>query len=1657
MSELLKETQSATPELGDFGGSPVSGDFGGSSVGDFGGIPVDNSPYIPEPAQQSYILKGDPQFGEIFDEREKQLEQTIKFARERFGTPQVAEWLASPITFSDAGEFNTWADVLPAGGVKVGYDMLKIESISDDLRMGKEVSNADREMLETYIDKMLEKEVRGMSFGGKFRYYGAQMPAFMAEFMATGGYGKLAQKAVVEGVKSKVKSNVLAQVAGATARVATQTALMLPMNAKNYGQLRLSEGLEITDAGETIFAEAKKSPAKTALMAYLYTASEVASELSGAATLKYLDGTGIKKKIMTKAADQLNKLDPRIRNGLTKAYRKLKPHAAVKDLFTRAGYNGMLMELGEERIADVLRETVNLTLEDGYTFEDVLAGISVDMEQLLLEGSLIATVGTGRAGFGMAVNTLINDGKAKAEAIEIVNNMTESERQEMIDEKLQLDEDPVKSATQGLGPIRIDSTGKPTIKQKMLDFWDNWQNKSMDNIRDAKKGLVKEIKKEIKKTQKNQIKFLERVNAEGGINIADIRTLIGSQMSNEEFFDFVKETNKKARSVTGGKNIIRTKGDGNSLAELFEKLKDKSGQLTDLSDTMTDTELTEHINKRFTDSRVEFTADKAEAESMRQFFMSGYIDGMNQKHGRAFEFLSKYEANKQANSHGEKNGYSFGYYLGFKDTTRIQQPLETIQTKLQQVLMQALNNPKSIYDNPSINEQVALLNQKISEVENNEDNVMAEYMQSLQDENLQEFIEENEIEIPEGTTPQEYLLEEGLLEDSVTMQEFDEFMAEANDSIGSEYKPLSQIMDDHQSLNESTKKTEEVVAPQQSLFKRFYYYWVDDFAALIDLGKEARKRGYKSKVDRLVRLYAGIAGMSHEMINYNTFEMNDNGNLQVTGIGLKEILDLFDSQIINIEPDKNIRKQDLTDYLIARRYYQDLYDMEGVKVSDKQIEDSIAKLDYLHQKYGGEMHTFDSTAQELYEYQRRVLQLLVTSGVMSQKQYEEMLDKHENYIPFQRELDAEYGYMSGTMFGNKMFSDASLSRAIKQIKGSDLDVKDPIQSIMANTFRIADLAWQNRVARELATLSKVMPDYIVKVKQPQQTFKVDGKEVYRPLSKQAYPDNIIVVYNKGKQEFYEADKYLIEGLTSMTQVSLQGLLKLATLPSMTLRTGATITPEFMSNNFLRDIQGSFIYSQGKVTFIDALKGLTARIGRTDLYHKWRMSGGSFNSHIGMTDKSLEEAHRQLISEEGKLAKFFRAPITPLLKASEVVEQSVRIGAYLSAKRNNKTDAEAAMQSRDITIDFARAGKFGRQANKFVVFLNAGIQSADKMVRAFRDKPLATTAYATATITVPSILITGYYLFAAPEEERQQYLNIPQWERDLFWCLIIDGVQYRVPKPFTIGYTFGSMPERFMTWAHTTNQQGADELFYEVAKGSFGSMSPLTDPTAIATPLFRTYLELSANWDFFREQNIFPKWLENMPPEEQKTRYTSEIAIAVGEKLNYSPAKIDKIVTGLTGGSGQYVLDAGDLIVNQVKKWNGEDIAERPARLADRPLLGNFAKDAPIGNSTQVAQDFYDLTSKLGGVVRKYNDLKGEEKQAYFEENKALLNSKGYLNAKLKHIRSLNRMRNAIFDNLAMTGVEKREALRPLDEQITVAATQGMIHFINKLEQLQEDK
>ena len=113
--------------------------------------------------------------------------------------------------------------------------------------------------------------------------------------------------------------------------------------------------------------------------------------------------------------------------------KRLKGNARVSRVFTAGGWNGMLAELGEERIADILRETTNLTLEEGYTFDEVLDGITPSKDDLLLEAGLISIVGGVKTTSSVVINFLTSDGLSVGQAQEVVDNLTVQEQENIVD------------------------------------------------------------------------------------------------------------------------------------------------------------------------------------------------------------------------------------------------------------------------------------------------------------------------------------------------------------------------------------------------------------------------------------------------------------------------------------------------------------------------------------------------------------------------------------------------------------------------------------------------------------------------------------------------------------------------------------------------------------------------------------------------------------------------------------------------------------------------------------------------------------------------------------------------------------------------------------------------------------------------------------------------------------------------------------------------------------------------------------------------------------------------------------------------------------------------------------------------------------------------
>ena len=1297
-------------------------------------------PTIPQKNQAALnnvvdLESDNPEVVPLREEADEQYNQMMQLAQMRFPEETIKSWENNPIGFKESFSFLDWEDVTPvAGGVAKGANYLKLATISKNIEDGKPVNRNDSEFLNEFIDKQVEMKVRGMDYGGKIAYYGSPLPAFMIEFGLTGGIGKAAQASTLKAIGTTVETTALkafaAKTTGRVARVAAQSAAMVPMIASKYGERRAG-AWNVTDKGEVIFAGADESPAKSALMAYAHVSAEVASELSGATLNKYLINP-ITKKLATPLISGINKLPEKLKLALYDNYKRLKGNARVSRVFTAGGWNGMLAELGEERIADILRETTNLTLEEGYTFDEVLDGITPSKDDLLLEAGLISIVGGVKTTSSVVMNFLTSDGLSVGQAQEVVDNLTVQEQENIVDYTL----------------------------------------------------------------------VVETYNPDSLVMPEDIELQTEEQLISEE--------------------------------ELESEVKN-------------------------------------------------YIENM--------------------------------------------------------------------------------------------------------DNNVDELLPTNTIPL--------------------------------------EVEPRA-------------------VAPQASIFNEFYYKWFDKLGSLVDLAKESRVRGKTQKVgerlDLLVRMYAGVVDMATTMITNKTFVINKDGNIEETGAGLQSILDDFDSMVIPKETNRKQRLKDFEDYLIAKRYLEDLVNREDVTVTDQQKADSLATLNALAEKYGETTRVFDTFAKEIYSYQQRILKMLVDGGNMAKETYDAILKDNPNYIPFQRVMDKEYGSVSK----RQIFSNASLNKVIKKIVGSELEIKSPIQQILSNTFRIADIAWQNRIATSIASMADVMPEYIEKLKVPRIPVKdadgnivkdKKGNDVYRQIDNYD-PKNAITVFVKGKKQFYKVDPAILKGIEQMRPDELGFITKFFSFPATVLRAGATLVPEFWLKNVMRDMLGAFIMNPDRPTPIDTVKGLTAIMGNADLYKQWMQSGGSFNSYMELSDNGLEKAQKELLNPKGRIAKYLTQPWKMPEAASLALEQSVRLGVYSAAKKAGKSDLEAGFESRDATLDFARGGSASKMINRFVPFFNAGMQGADKLYRSMRDNPKATSMYALATITMPSILITGYYLYGASEEEKQEYLEIPQWQRDTFWVFKSGGEWRRIPKPFSLGYIFGSTPERFLMWMDSEGITDGKKFWLDTVKGLSKSVSPVPSATSLLPPSVRVGIESVTNYNFYQGRSIYPNWMDDIKsPEKRKTKGTSETSIALGEQLNMSPALVENALRGTFASSANYITDAGDYILNSVKKWNGEEIPEKPTSPMDIPIVRAFTVREPTGNVSDSVRVFYDLLQESKYYNSDLNDLKGKEKSKYKQDNAVIGRSYNTIKRSAKNIAKLNKSRNKIYENVAMDGDTKRDRLKILDDKI----------------------
>lgn len=746
--------------------------------------------------------------------------------------------------------------------------------------------------------------------------------------------------------------------------------------------------------------------------------------------------------------------------------------------------------------------------------------------------------------------------------------------------------------------------------------------------------------------------------------------------------------------------------------------------------------------------------------------------------------------------------------------------------------------------------------------------------------------------------------------------------------------------------------------------------WVEELQPLKALGREIpqmydiyedawiAQRGWTGKVKKLIEF--GV----------QSYDLHD-GQGRVDIKPLKDILQNINEEEIN----------DLDNYLIAKRVI-DLSNrnepiQEAMTVTEAQ--DIIRNV----------RPTFVQAQKDLVNLQRYLLRQLVESGIIKESSYQHFINVDPNYVPLfkdfgEEELQGAVGQINGRSFVN-------VSSPIKKIKGdTQHDTLSPVQSILKHMYQFHSLAERNKVGQKFVDLRSLphMQDILYSVSGPTDR-----------------TDNVFSVWENGERKYYETTRDLYNALTSINTRQADLVLTMLQKPAHWLRMGATMSPDFAIRNFVRDQFTAWLFSKsGYLPFVDAIRGV-AHIAKKDAIYQQYLSSGAAHADIVSLDRNyLQKNVRQMVRSENVWKKVTKNPVT-IARAiyetfgkagsyfrdvSQNLEMATRVAEFENALKKGKTEKQAALESRDITLDFSRAGTVGKKINRYIAFFNASIQGTDKLRREIISRP-GTMAFRFGMIALVSAAI--WYM----NHDDDRVKELPRWQKDLFWIFPSKDYLVRIPKPFEPGLIFGTGTERFLSW-WKDNDPNAWKAF---GKTLLGGMTPNIMFTAL-----QPAMEAATNYSIFRERNIVPQAEEKFAPYMQYGPYTSELAKTVGKTFNWSPRKVDHLIQGYFGTMGGTVLKTSTQATNAV---TGKQL---PDQRANEWVPGLTAFTATPYQSPQTIQDLYEREKELEQIrneVKAKNKTVKEYPMSEHERLKTAIDTIGKMNKMAKEIIADNKL------------------------------------------------
>ena len=653
--------------------------------------------------------------------------------------------------------------------------------------------------------------------------------------------------------------------------------------------------------------------------------------------------------------------------------------------------------------------------------------------------------------------------------------------------------------------------------------------------------------------------------------------------------------------------------------------------------------------------------------------------------------------------------------------------------------------------------------------------------------------------------------------------------------------------------------------------------------------------------------------------------------------------------------------------------------------------------------------------------------------------------RDDNFVPFYRDIGMTSAWPMGGNGRNRSKARSLGIGHMREADGSsifDEAVKDSYD--LANMDIVASIV-QNQQASIRDGMSNVAAYRAVR---DARELTENGFGVQTRRVTKAGPDTLRILVDGEEQYWQMADPKLTQSVMLMGFSPDNVFFKSLRGAGRFLRDAVINYPVFMYRNLMKDGQQAWVVS-GSDEFLPIVSSVQ-KLFDSDMLPKARMAGiatgGNINADV-ISQLTGQEEEYLLRKIDRRVRRNVRAenPTSILDYAAaswrayedfrDKSEAASRMAVYDRTLMETGSEAQAALDGLEI-MNYGRRGS-SPALNAIMAglpFMGGMIQGTDVLWRALSGSPDAPgTQHSGKTVEqmkmrawsrgmmMATVSVLSHLFWS--DDEDYQSLDEAVKMNNFFIPIVGTDMKLRLPIAFTTGAIFKALPESVLRYLIEEDYDLSD-VGAEVKDQLQRNLDIHVVPQAV-----RPFMNAMFNYDEFRRDKIVPTWMEDLPPEMQKTDWTSDTSVLLAGLFNWlpegmggatlsSPMKLENMIRQYTAYVGILTTMFTDKLIREVTGKTTAGTRHDWSRPENWPVLGDIIDEK--GGGRGYLEDYQKLDDAVSLYVRKVGILQEEGDREglleYMDENRGLARIHPQMLALGRYMRKWRERRDFIMDS-----------------------------------------